>query len=85
MVVLSPPRIPLNAAEWLATRSKRIAWLFDAWPATDDDTLKVGTIATTPPFDTGGERASDQSQPLCARKGLVVFTKEKSPPVSAPS
>ena len=41
MVVLSPPRIPLNAAEWLSTRSKRVAWLFDAWPATDDDTLEA--------------------------------------------
>lgn len=41
MVMLNPETIALNAAEWLATRGTKVAWLFDAWPAADDVVLEA--------------------------------------------
>lgn len=37
MVMMGAHRIPLNAADWLATRGRRVAWLFDAWPSSYRD------------------------------------------------
>jgi hypothetical protein len=36
MVVMGTHRLPLNAADWLATRGRRIAWAFDVWPESYD-------------------------------------------------
>jgi hypothetical protein len=32
MVMMGAHCIPFNAADWLATRGRRVAWMFDAWP-----------------------------------------------------
>ncbi len=32
MVMMGTHRAPLNAADWLATRGRRVAWMFDVWP-----------------------------------------------------
>jgi hypothetical protein len=37
MVMMGPHRIPLNAADWLATKGRKVAWLFDVWPGSYDD------------------------------------------------
>lgn len=37
MVMMGPYRIPLNAADWAATRGKRVAWVFDVWPSSYAD------------------------------------------------
>src|SRR5690349_19670231 len=36
MVMMGTHRIPLNAADWLATRGRRVAWAFDVWPNSYD-------------------------------------------------
>lgn len=37
MVMMGPYRIPLNAADWAATRGRRVAWVFDVWPSSYAD------------------------------------------------
>lgn len=37
MVMMGPYRIPLNAADWSATKGKRVAWVFDVWPSSYAD------------------------------------------------
>ncbi len=32
MVMMGAHCIPFNAADWLATRGRKVAWMFDAWP-----------------------------------------------------
>ena len=41
MVMLNPATIPHNAAKWLEPGNQRVAWLFDAWPSTDNDLLEA--------------------------------------------
>jgi hypothetical protein len=33
MVEMGTHRVPWNAADWMATRGRRVAWAFDVWPA----------------------------------------------------
>ncbi len=37
MVMMGAYRIPSNAADWLATRGRKIAWVFDVWPVSYKD------------------------------------------------
>lgn len=37
MVMMGPHRVPLNAADWLSARGRRVAWMFDVWPKDYDD------------------------------------------------
>ena len=32
MVMMGPYRVALNAADWLATSGRKVAWMFDVWP-----------------------------------------------------
>lgn len=37
MVMMGVHRVPLNAADWLATKGRRVAWMFDVWPNDYED------------------------------------------------